>query len=71
MRLRGYSLMTNVMQDHPSDVELMTLVGQIEIKNSLSLTSVHTGSAIYEQVASGKPQQSGRFESERTCTHDR
>jgi len=45
MRLRGYSVMTNVLEDHASDMELVTLVG-----SSLRLLCVDLNSCITQAL---------------------
>lgn len=52
MRLRGYSLMTNVLEDYATDMELITLVGTTICLGLTQMKLIITaGAAMYDNMA--------------------
>ena len=51
MRLRGYSLMTNVLEDYDTDIELITLVSHYFLYLVERMLIPLSGSSMYEIMA--------------------
>lgn len=57
MRLRGYSVMTNVLEDHTTDMELITLVCSSLLEQShLTFCYNTSGTGKYDKMAIGQPE---------------
>ena len=63
MRLRGFSLMTNVLEDHGGDIEIIIAVciNALSFVTSLNLTD--SGSGVYVDVAAITEKQGRRLQS--------
>ena len=66
MRLRGYSLMTNVLEDHMADLELISLVCIDGLSMAFN-TDETIGTWLHVYLAFIEPQQSTGFESTCSC----
>ncbi len=63
MRLRGYSLMTNVLEDYAGDMELVSLVCLKCTSTGCDILTVDiTGAPMHEDLAAFKSKQGARFQ---------
>ena len=65
MRLRGFSLMTNIMDDYEKDLEVLMLVCVFFSAFFGWLTEQNVGYRLHVDMATHVAQQSGRLQSQR------
>ena len=61
MRLRGFSLMTNVLEDHGGDIEIIIAVCIDSLSFVTSLILTDSGFGVYVDVAAITEKQGGRL----------
>ena len=62
MRLRGFSVMTNIFDDYGQDVEVQTLASLLFSKSIDPYADHAAGHGVHDDLAVDSAEQSGRLE---------